>query len=368
MSQLLARLRRDLDGSTDPSDRAELAARVAGNLARLGRFTEARQVIAAVRQQFGQGQSGRVTVWLMLAEGLIHHYEDLSPVALERIRGAQALGMAMGYSTIVALASAWKAHIEFERSDFESMIGSVDLAMKHAGASEHDAQTRLAIVLSNAFMVAGDREQGQLWFKFGHTHAVKNGDQVSIDALLYNRAAFLLSSLRSLNCRQSISADALTSARMEIASAKNIQHLLGVSALEGHVRLLDARLQLLESKYESAISALQIVRSAVPFASHNFNQDFIELEVCFAQMMLGQVDFAVANLPLSRTNQFEVLDVDERLVAAWMLTKMAAIDNRVGAESEYATLVERLWVEYVESCDSLRARLQKFQYQSIQEL
>jgi len=360
MSQLLARLKRDLDSSVDPLERAEVSARIAGNLARLGRFDEARQFTFAVRQQFGQGQSGRVTVWLMVAEALIHHYENLSPLALERIRGAQVLGSAMGYSTIVALASAWKAHIEFERSDFESMLASIDLAFKSVGAAEHDAQVRLAIVLSNSFMIAGDHDQGKLWFKHGHLHAVTNGDQASIDALLYNRAAFLLARMRVVNCRTPITVEELTSARMEVASAKNLQNLVRVAALEDHVRLLEARLMLLESKFESAISALQVVRGSAPFAPHNFDQKFVELEICFAQMMLGQVDAALAHLPRVSVDDFDGLDIDERVVAAWMLGKMATLDARVGVVGDYWSQFEGLWSKYSEMRVSLATRLTPF--------
>lgn len=364
MSQLLARLQRDLDSSGEPLRRAELLAQQAGYLARLGRFDEARQLVGAVREHFGQGQSGRVTVWLMLAEGLIQHYEDLSPTALERIRGAQVLGSAMGYSTIVALASAWKAHIEFERSDFESMIASVELAFKNVGIEEHDAQARLAIVLSNAFMIAGNRDQAQLWFKHGHLHAVKNGDQASIDALLYNRAAFFLARLRALNCRTTVPKEELASVRMEVGSAKNLQGLFRVSALEDHVRLLDARLQLLESKFESAIAALQAVRGAGPFAPHNFDQKLIELEICFGQMMLGQSDAALAHLPRMSEESFADLDIDERVVAAWMMTEMAMVDSRVVSDGGCLPQFEKLWSKYIEMCDFLEHRLTPFRYQA----
>jgi ATP/maltotriose-dependent transcriptional regulator MalT len=362
VSQLLARLKRDLDLSADPMERAELSAQIAGNLARLGRFDDARKVVGAVREQFGQGQSGRVTVWLMLAEGLIHHFESLSPAALDRVRGAQALGSAMGYSTIVALASAWKAHIEFERSDFESMVSSIDLALKNVGADEHDAQTRLAIVLSNAFMIAGDRNQAQLWFKHGHQHAVMNGDQASIDALVYNRAAFLLARLRTLSCKASIPKEELVSVRMEIASAKNLQNLIRLAALGGHVHLLDARLQLLESKFESAISALQVVRGTAPFAPHNFDQKFIELEVCYCQLMLGQNDAALMHIPSMSDDEFDGLDIDERVVAAWMLWKMATTDARAGAVDYLWSHFVALWSKYEAMCDSLASRLLPFHF------
>lgn len=364
MTQILARLRRDLDCSVDPVNRAELSAQIAAYLARVGKFEEARQLVNTIRQHFGQGQSGRVTVWLMLAEGLIQHYEGLNPIALERIRGAQVLGLAMGYSTIVALASAWKAHIEFERSDFKEMFTSLHLATKNVGADEHDAQARLAMVLSNAFLIAGNREQGHLWFKHGHRHAVENGDQASIDALLYNRAAFLLARLRTLNCKETVSLSDIASVRMEVASATNLQALLRVTALQDHVRLLDARLQLLETKFESAIAALQAVRGAGPFAPHNFDQKFIELEICYGQMMLGETDAAVAHLPTNKVSEFSSLDIDERVVAAWMMRTMAEVDSRIGDYADFSVEFENLWSAYSDMCESLSTELARFGYKS----
>jgi ATP/maltotriose-dependent transcriptional regulator MalT len=296
----------------------------------------------------------------MLAEGLLHHFEDLSPAALDRVRGAQALGLAMGYSTIVALASAWKAHIEFEHSDFESMVSSVELSLRNIATEEHDAHARLAIVLANAFMIVGDREQAQLWFRHGHRHSVTNGDQASIDALVYNRAAFLIARLRALNCKEPIPTEDLIAVRMEVASAKNLQSLIRLGALESHVRLLDARLQIVESKYESAISALQAVRGEAPFAPHNFDQRFIELEICFCQMMLGQCEAALTHLPRLSGDEFSGLDIDEQVIAAWMLGKMASIDARVGLASDYWSHFEVLWSRYAEMCNSLTSRLSPF--------
>ena len=360
MSQLLERLRRELERVVDPVDRAETLARMACHLARVGRFSEARQAIGTLREGFGQGQSGRVTVWTMLAEGLVHHYEDFSPAALDRISRAQLLGVAMGYSTVIALASVWKAHIEFERSEFDAMLKSLAMTVEHIGDDDHDAQTRLAIVLSNTFMICGDRDESHYWFTQGREHAVQNGDQPSVDALLYNRAAFVFAWFRALNCVEPVAEVEIHRIRLEIQSAANLQQLMGISALDNHVRLLAARILILECRYEPAIAALKEVRGAAPFAPHNFHQSFIDLEIAFCKVMHGDIEGAAIVFPIVDLSAFDGLDIDEQIYALWMAGRMAGVDSRFGNAMTLEAKLKRIWADYTAQRISLRTRLAAF--------
>lgn len=343
MSELLYRLRRELDASGDPPTRAEIIARIAGVLARSGKFGEARQAINAIKEQFGRGESGRVTVWKMIAEGLVFHYEDLSPAALERIGGALALGRAMRYPSAIALASAWKAHIEFERSEFAKMAESLAIAMQNVGIEEHDTQTRIAMVLANAFMICGDRSLMQFWFSRGRDHAVKNGDRASVEALQYNKAAFATAWARVSNCAAPVLAEELLLLRGEVNSARNLQELAGIGALYGHIQLIHARLLILEGKYELAIEDLNKVRVTEPFAQHNFHQSYIDLELQFCAFKLGGAALSTAQNYVEVLRQFSGLDVDERVVATWMLAQIAEAaelpDAKVALQQELSNLM-----------------------------
>ena len=360
MSQLLERLQRELAQLDDPVAAAETRARIAANLARLGRFDAARKAIDELRQIFGAGQSGRATVWIMLAEGLIQHYEDLSPTAIDRITRAQVLGVAMGYSTVIALASAWKAHIEFETSNFSAMIGSLSLATQNVGEAEHDAQTRLAIVLSNSFMICGDRVQGQKWFMRGREHAVKNGDQASIEALLYNRVAFTLAWFRVLNCGSGITAEELKRLRLEIDSARNLQDLTRITALANHVKLLDARLMILEGRYEDAIFALGAIRTQLPFAQHNFDQLFIDLEIFFCRIQMDESATPGSSLDILVDRRLGDLDIDERIVAAWMRFRIAEVRTDMVDMDVARRQLSGLMTKYQTERAALGAALENF--------
>jgi len=357
MSELLHRLRRELVTLTDPVARAEIVARIAGVLARSGKFDDARHAINAIKEHFGRGESGRVTVWKMIAEGLVFHYENLSPAALDRMSGALVLGRAMNYPAAIALASAWKAHIEFERSDFAKMAESLAASLQSVEAADHDTQTRISIVLANAFMICGDRVQMQTWFLRGRNHAIKHGDRASVEALQYNKAAFATAWARISSCVAPLEADGLLVLRGEVNSARNLQELSGIAALYGHIQLIHARLLVLEKKYELAVEALNVVRITEPFAQHNFHQSFIDLEIQFCTVMLGGTDFSMASRYSDLLREFAGLDIDERIVASWMLARIAEAAELHETLAVLEEELQKLLTTHAADREQLRASL-----------
>ena len=359
MNQLLSRLRSEFQLATDPIQRAELLAQLSGQLARTGEFAEARQLIAELRLDFGDGHSGRATVWIMLAEGLIQYYSELSPAALDRINRAQVLAIGMRYSKVVALASAWRAHVEFVNSRYDDMIKSLELGLANASEADHDAQTRLAIVISNSLMICGDRGSAQRWFNTGREHAVKNGDQASLEALQFNRASFGLMELRVQSCVARISSDQIRSIRLEVESAKNFQVLTGIGgAVAASIYLSSARLFILEGKYGMAIEALGEVGKAPRFAERNFNQQSIDLDKCFCLLHLQDVSAALQVYHTIDFAALDGLDLDDQLVAAWIRLQMCLSDQRFGVEHELRALVDKLSASYTAQIAALRSGLQ----------
>jgi hypothetical protein len=296
----------------------------------------------------------------MLAEGLTQLYEQLTPVAADRIKRALALGVAMKYPTMIALSAAWKAHLEFEWGDYEEMVKSLKIAEEHCDDGNLDAATRLAMVLCNAFTICGDRSSSQRWFLRAKDLASKNGDQPSTMALIYNRAAFLTTRARAENCIQELSRDLLHPIRMEFESARNFQGLTQLVAFPSHLQLWDARLQILEDKFHPAIQALNAVRTQSPFAEHNFSQAFIDLEICYCQLRSGQTDVALGTFERTKILELHQMDVDEQMVGAWLMWKLAAADARFGAQSGCLEEFEKTRRVYEGTMSGLLAQLSSF--------
>jgi hypothetical protein len=360
MSQLLAKLKKELSNAVDPVDRAELQARIACNLARNGTFGEAEVIVRELRSGFGDGRSGRVTIWIMLAEGLIHWYSEMSPKGLDRIVRAQLLSSAMKYGTGIAVSSAWKAHIEFELSNFEAMFRSIQLSMQHASTTDHDAMTRVAVVMANASALAGDGDGAKIWFMKGREHALKDGDLASIDALQFNRAALALSWIRAETFLGNVDLQAIRRVRMELDSSRNLNAMTGIAALDNHLRMCQARLLILEENFDQAIADLTDVRSGHPFAAYHFNATLVDLEIAFCKFRLNRCDDA---FNLYRTLDFSTigdLQLDDQLVAACLRHELSATDSRFGDADSLERQKHEIGATYANWHSELREGLRKF--------
>ena len=354
MSQLLARIEEQLATTSEPWKRAVLVARRGCYWSRVGRFDEARRTVLELRASFGQGQDGRVTVWIMLLEGLIHLYESIGSGARDRFNRAQFLSIATQDSELISITSAWKAHFEFETSDFVAMVASLQLALEHLTADRHDACSRVAMVIADVLFVCGDRSTAQTWFMLSRDHALAAGDQATIDALLYNRAAFGLAWLRAHRCFGPLDQGLVSAVSMEISSAINFQALTRVEALQNFVYLCEARVLALANDFQGASAALERIRNQGPFASYNFSQEVIDLELAYCHLRMGHIQSALSYYKKVNNSTFQQLDTDEQLVAQWMRYELAHNDPRFGDPGKEFALLIGLRAAYNESIEILR--------------
>ena len=362
MSLFLVRIDERLLVEADPVIRGELVARQAGYLARLGRFNDSRAKIADLRLVFGDGRSGRVTAFIMIAEALVLHYEKLGSGASDRIARAQLLGEAMKDCEVVALASAWRAHLHFENSEFELAVRAIRLTFQNANTNDHGARVRCAVVLFNAFAICGMRRQSQYWFMDGRDHALKDGDQASIDALLHSRAAFGVAWLRAQSCKGIEDAVAMTLVRAEVASARNLQALTRVAAHPTYIDLCDARLKIMEGHFQSAKNLLMQIRNAGPFPGGHFSQRLVELEIAYCESKINRSDASLVGLAALLPGELESLDIDDRLIAAWTLFELAKVDQRFGSAEDFKDQFEKLLDNYESFVDMLRNLFAEFSF------
>ncbi len=355
------RLTEELLVEVDTERRAELLARCAAHLARLGRFEEGEKMIADLRKVYADGRSGRATVWMMLSEGLLHLFKEENAQALDRITRAQVLGTAMRYPPIVALASAWKSHIEQSRSEFTKMAQSLRLAIQNATEEDHDSQTRLGLVLFNSFLICGNRPQAQKWFLRAHDRAVKNGDQASIEALLYNRATLGLADLRAERCLREMPFQDLAIARSEMESVRNLQPMLLGAIFPNYVELWLARLLVLEGRYVEAIEGFKSARQMVPLEEGDVDRKFNDLEIAFCMFNANERSAALPIFQSLEKEAFLQIHVDDRLVAEWMRWQVMVADPQFGDAQPQARLLHSLRDEYASSKEQVSNAIAEFQ-------
>jgi tetratricopeptide (TPR) repeat protein len=216
------------------------------------------------------------------------------------------------------------------------------------------------MVLANAFMIAGDRANSQVWFTKAREHAVKSGDQASLEALLYNRTAFGIASIRADFCVHGVLRVDLVIARKEVESTTNLQILTRVNALVNHIYLWSARLSILECRYITAIDDLEIARRGAPFADYNFSQQMIDLELAYCLSKLGRLGEALAVFEAIDLGSIDRLDLDERLVAASMQNELESMDQRFVRDPHTTSKFEKLKSKYSDNQSWLRSSLDEW--------
>ncbi len=358
MSRLLIGLDKELGVTTDPVRRAELLARRACVLARQGRNDDAAKHIAELRQQFGDGHSGRAMIWIMIAEGLNKWFGGMDPGAYDRLTRAQLLSSAMGYPDVNAIASAWKAHIEFDRSSFDAMYASIDYALRYAAADNHDAHVRLSIILSGSAALCGERVSEQYWFNKARHHAVAIGDQLSIEALQYNRAAFIFSQVRGQVAMGADASERIADVRRELSSASTLRFLVQTTAHDKQLDILDARLMVLEGRFDESASKLVQFESGASFVNFQFEDYVLHVELAYCLARCGKVEEALNAIRRIKSEAFFDMDVDDQLFVAWMESELSKLDARFGDPESLAARLAEMKAAYQFSQDILRRGLQ----------
>jgi hypothetical protein len=348
MSQLLRRLESQLETTSDPVFAAEIKAKRACYLARTGYFDDARAAIAELRRSFGAGESARISVLIMLAEGLAELFERVSPNAKDRIARAQLIATATRDRELGAIASAWKAHIDFETSDFDSMFRSLASAIDLAEESNHEAHSRIALTVFNCLVLYGDRRAAQSWFMKAREHALALGDQATIDALLYNRAAFGTAAIRAEKCFGEIDSDLVDLVRLEVFSAENFQTIANIRSVNHFIRLCKARILMQKDLFDEAYSLLSIARSEGPHATYNFSQGIVDLERVYCLIKIGQTTEAQALFAGVEGIEVQDFDIDDRLTIAWLKRELACFSPEYGDVSSLTAGLKTLTDAYID--------------------
>jgi hypothetical protein len=361
MTPLLTCLDQELAVCPDPLRRAELLAERACYLARTGHFTEAHAIVATLRQTYGDGRNARISVWVMLIEGLLLYFERNSQQAKDRVFRAYTVGNAAGLSRLMSLAGVWLAHMEFEDSNYDSMASILVDAVKSIDPSAHDVQSRLGMVLGDALLFSGERVQSQLWYELSRQHAIEQGDQATLGALMYNRAAFGVALLRASEYSDADFGNQLNLdfVGMELDSAVGFQIGTGVTALTYLVEVCLGRVALLRRQFAKGVetfSRLRVLGDPIENRSHRVS---VEVDLAWCLVNCGREADATRVVQEVDIEALEALDIDDRLVSVGTLSRVCRSLNIPSIFSAMEMRVPELRATYISDIERLRNALKR---------
>ena len=337
-SRLLTQLASRIAAARDPVEAACLRAQRGIYLARQGKHEHAQAIVDAIRSEFGVRPDAQVTAWVSLVEALIHFYSQPGPKALDRLQRAHALSRAMNHPVLVPLCAAWLAHIEFNANRMQPMLQYAVQALRLAHPEHHAALARVSLVIADAFHFAGRFDLAKPWYAKVREHALADGDDAMISAMLHNVAAFRGSKTRLADAFGAADMEEAARAMMEAESTGNFDLGIGTASLSWFVPLLRAQLLTIAGRFEEAIELF----------AHNLSsaetQGVTRLLVSFladsawCKFQLGHVDDAFNDVRACMSVADADCDPDD---LAASLARIAAIVEAQGNVAEAAELRER---------------------------
>ena len=263
-SRLLATLDAAIKASRNPAEAQCLRAERAALLARQGQLERARTAIDELNTQLAWQPNNMVLrAWLALAEGLHGYYSVIGRDAQGAVEQAYTLAKSAGAAgpagpaatRLHATAAAWLANMAFANDDMARMGELVREALATAAPEHHGARARAALVAGFAWHFAGRSDRAQPWYEASRRHAIADGDEAHLSALMHNQAWMRASQARmaSLFETEPSAAGAVAQALMGAESIGHYDAGIGTASLGSLVPMLRAQVLVAQGRWVDAL-------------------------------------------------------------------------------------------------------------------
>jgi hypothetical protein len=258
----MASLEAAIKASSNPIEVQCLRAERAALLARQGQLERARAAIDELSAQLAwQPGNHLLRGWLALAEGLHGYYSVIGRGAQDAVESAYALARDGGPAAhrLHAIAAAWLANMAFANGDMPRMAALVREALDTAAPEHRAARARATLVAGYAYHFAGQPERAQRWYEASRRHAVAEGDEAHLSALMHNQAWMRASQAR-MGLLFGGSADA-SAVKQAVMGAESIGHYdagIGTASLGSLVPMLRAQVLTAQGRWSEALDLFTV--------------------------------------------------------------------------------------------------------------
>lgn len=331
-SRLLTQLDDAIDAAKDPLVRDRLRAERAGVLARHGNIGQSRRIVNELRSRTAAVNDSELSVWLLLAEGMADHFESISPRARQRFMRAHGLALSAALPQLQALAAAWLATAEWNKSQWDDAVAYVAEALRLASADSHSAHARACLLVADAYHHAGEVLRAQSWFERGREHANADGDTSMVSVLLYNRASCRVSAVGLAHAFGLAEANEGLRALLEAESTIHFDAGLGTASLKAMVPMLRAQALVVNGRHADALAVFGTYGDAAREQGFGPHMARVLSDQAWCRCQLGEADKAIdlARQALARL-EADAAQPDDR---AATLARAASVAAALGLDSE----------------------------------
>lgn len=310
----LERLRSEVLAATTPEARAETTLKLAVCLGQLGKIDEARDLLSQVRERFSSGQLPRVSIRLLLAEGVISYYDDLSDSS-DRLNRALVLAKSMGLLDMCAEISVWISHLAYNFERYGALANALREVFLGFEFLNDALKARACLLAADGNCYLGRTEIASTWYASARIFSRKCHDHATMVAIEYNRLGMGLSRIR---VERALDFHASTATRrswlLELESVRRLHTGFDVNALSELMDLCDAYTHELLDEFAKALSSLRTIQKKGAAQRCGVSDALLEMEIAWCESKLTGVG-ASGLLHNSNLDRIEALGANERLLA-----------------------------------------------------
>ena len=361
LSRMLARLDQEVATAASRVEADCKRAERAAYAARLGLSAQAKAELDALRQAYAPRPNAKVSAWLNLLEGLIGHFGDMSPQARGRILRSHALSSAADIPDVRALSAAWLAHMDYLHLSVPSMAHHAAEALRISTGQQHSVRSRVGLVLAQAYHFSGHLGLALPWYSRARDHAVAEGDDATLSALMHNMAWLRAQRLRASDC--GLATEPTRSeehALLAADSVANFDSLIGSKSLPALVPVLRAQILTVRREYGDALAIFESeMASALREGMGRLHADLLA-DQAWCRVQLGQRSAALddakrAELSIDPDGQFD----DRALAYGRLAQTFAALEQPHNAKRN-SELAMEAWAAHVSIQKQITDELDRF--------
>lgn len=310
----LERLRSEVLAATTPEVRAETTLKLAVCLGQLGKIDEARDLLSQVRERFSSGQLPRVSIRLLLAEGVISYYDDLSDSS-DRLNRALVLAKAMGLPDMCAEVSVWISHLAYNFERYSTLASALCEAFLGFDLLDDALKARACLLAADGNYYLGKTDVASTWYALARIFSRQGHDHAVMVAIEYNRLGMGLSRIR---VERALDFHASAATRrlwlLELESVRRLHAGFDVNALSELIDLCDAYTHELLDEFEKALSSLRTIQEKGAAQRCGVSDALLEMEIAWCESKLTGIGASGLSLN-SNLDRIEALGANERLLA-----------------------------------------------------
>lgn len=258
----------------------ETLARKALGLAVLGRQIDAERALFELKSRYSSGNYPRVSIRVLMLEGVIHYYRDRGSDSLDRVRRANVLARAAGYSDLIAETGAWMAHLAFNFEKYDLLNQGLSEALDGFEATDDTHRSRICLILADAYQFLGNSTIASQWYVNSRLFARRAKSREMMVSIEYNRVIMILSRTRVSRYLPEIrDPNFKLNWELEISSLKNLHGGLQATSLRELLLLCECYASQELSDFPRSLELLEEIRARNAAEICGISEHLLNLEI-----------------------------------------------------------------------------------------